>query len=99
MAITSAIVLFAVVWFMTLLVVLPLRLTTQGEAGRIEPGTHAGAPADFRLRGKLLVTTAATVVIWAVLTGVILSGWITVRDIDWFGRMIPPPAGFGGTGG
>ena len=31
MAITSAIVLFAVVWFMTFFIVLPLRLETQGQ--------------------------------------------------------------------
>jgi hypothetical protein len=24
-----------------------------------------------------------------VITGIILSGWITVEDLDWFGRMDP----------
>ena len=39
MGITSAIVLFAVVWFMTLFIVLPLRLETQGDAGEVQqPG-------------------------------------------------------------
>ena len=41
----SAAVVFAVVWFLTLFVVLPIGLRTQDEAGRIEPGTPASAPA------------------------------------------------------
>lgn len=51
MGITSALVLFAVVWFMTFFVVLPLRLTTQGEAGEVVPGTHKSAPADAQIGG------------------------------------------------
>ncbi len=92
MGITSAIVLFAVVWFMTFFVVLPLRLTTQGEAGEVVPGTHRSAPADPQLRRKVQLTTWWALGIWAVIAGVILSGWISVRDIDVFDRMGPPAA-------
>lgn len=90
MAITSAIVLFAVVWFMTFFIVLPLRLETQGEAGEIVPGTHKSAPADAQVGRKARITTYFAVPIWAVLTVVILSGWISVRDFDWFDRMATP---------
>lgn len=89
MAITSAIVLFAVIWFMTFLIVLPFRVQTQGDAGKVVPGTHAGAPEQHHLKKKALITTAITVVLWAIITAIILSGWITVRDLDWFGRMGP----------
>ncbi|MGB0798861.1 MAG: DUF1467 family protein, partial [Planktomarina sp.] len=41
MGITSALVLFAVIWFLTLLIVLPLRLQTQGDLGKVVHGTHA----------------------------------------------------------
>jgi len=82
-------VLFAVVWFMVFFIVLPLRLTTQGEAGEVVPGTHASAPADPQLKKKARITTLVAVVVWAVIAGVILSGWITVRDLDWFDRMTP----------
>ena len=44
MGITSAIVLFAVIWFLVLLIILPLRLQTQGDLGKVESGTHAGSP-------------------------------------------------------
>lgn len=86
---TSAIVLFAVVWFMVLFVVLPLRNETQGEAGEIVPGTHASAPANLNLKRKVWITTLWAVGIWAVIAGVILSEVISVRDLDWFNRMAP----------
>ena len=96
MGITSAIVLFAVIWFMTFLIVLPIRVKTQGDLGEIVPGTHAGAPEVHNLKKKAWITTAISVVLWAVIAGVILSGKITVRDLDWFDRM---PTATGGTGG
>ncbi|AKS46899.1 Predicted secreted protein [Octadecabacter temperatus] len=90
MGITSAIVLFAVVWFMTLFVVLPLRMKTQGEVGDVVPGTHTSAPADAQIGRKARITTYFAIPIWAVLVAIILSGWISVRDLDWFERMGPP---------
>lgn len=86
---TSAIVLFAVVWFMVFFVVLPLRNETQGEAGEIVPGTHASAPSNLNLKRKVWITTLWAVGIWAVIAGVILSEVISVRDLDWFDRMAP----------
>ncbi|SFA88319.1 Predicted secreted protein [Poseidonocella pacifica] len=89
MGITSAIVLYAVIWFMVFLIVLPLRLVTQGEAGEIVPGTHSSSPSDPKIRRKAIVTTAVTTVLWVIIAWIILSGMITVRDMDWFGRMAP----------
>ena len=86
----SAIVLFAVVWAMVFFVVLPLRLQTQGEAGEVVPGTHASAPADAQIGRKAKITTLWALPIWAVIAGTILSGAISVRDIDWFDRMSTP---------
>ena len=90
MGITSAIVLFAVIWFMVFLVVLPLGLQTQAEAGEIVPGTHGSAPANLNIKRKAKQTSFWAAVIWAVVAGVILSGRITVRDLDWFNRMSTP---------
>ena len=86
MIITSAIVLFAVIWFMTFFVVLPLRLTTQGELGEIVPGTHAGAPAVLNMRRKFWITTLVAVVLWVIIAGVIVSGVVIGRG----SRLVQP---------
>jgi len=63
MGITSAIVLFVIIWFLTLFVVLPLRLQTQGDLGSIEPGTHAGSPENPQMKKRFMVTTAVALVV------------------------------------
>lgn len=89
MAITSAIVLFAVIWFMTFLIALPIRVTTQGDAGKVVPGTHAGAPEVHNLKKKAVITTIIAAILWAIVCTIIISGVISVRDLDWFNRMGP----------
>lgn len=91
MAITSAIVLFAVTWFMVMFITLPIRLKTQGDVGEVVPGTHAGAPANFNLRKRALIVTAITIVVWGILCAIIISGVIDVRDNNWMDRL--PPVG------
>lgn len=87
MSITSALVLFAVIWFLVLFIVLPLRLTTQGEAGKVVPGTPESAPEDPQIGRRMKITTAVAAVIFALVAGVILSGWIGIEDLDFFNRM------------
>jgi predicted secreted protein len=95
MGITSAIVLFAVIWFMVFFVVLPLRMVTQGDEGETVPGTHASAPAHPQVKRKAKITTYWALGIWAIIAGTILSGAITVRDLDWFDRMATPAVSAG----
>jgi predicted secreted protein len=89
MSITGAIVVYAVTWFMTLFCVLPYRTVSQDEAKDIVPGTPPGAPAGDVMRRKAWVTTLIATPIWVVIVGVILSGWFSIADLDWFGRMKP----------
>ena len=89
MGITSAIVLFAVIWFMTLLCVVPIRLKTQQDIGKVTPGTQSGAPEVHHLRAKLWITTGISIVLFAIIAGVIVSGWLSVADIDLYNRMGP----------
>lgn len=85
MSITGAAVLFIVIWFMTMFIVLPIRLRTQGDEGEVVPGTHAGSPANFRAGRTMLIVTAITLPLWAAICGIIISGAITVDDLDWRG--------------
>ncbi|WP_425091254.1 DUF1467 family protein [Tropicimonas sp. S265A] len=86
MGITSALVLLAVIWFMTLFVVLPIRMQTQGDTGKVTMGTPAGAPAHINMKRKIKITSIVAVVIWVPLCAIILSGMITVDDFDLFNR-------------
>ena len=95
MGITSAIVLFAVIWFLTFLVVIPFRIQTQGDLGDVVEGTHAGAPQVHNLARKAKLTTAISAALWLLLFVIIQFEVITVRDIDgWmYQRMTPSEAG------
>ncbi|MEZ5754089.1 MAG: DUF1467 family protein [Paracoccaceae bacterium] len=87
MSITSAIVLYAVTWFMVFFIVLPLRFVSQGDAGDVVPGTPKSAPATEIVGRKARLTTLIATLVWAVLAGIILSGVISIRDIDLRGVM------------
>jgi predicted secreted protein len=95
MGITSGLVLFAVIWFMTFFIALPIRVQTQGDLKDVVPGTHAGAPEHHHLRKKALWTTFAAVILWCIIAGIILSEVISVNDIEgWL-----HPAAVNGTDG
>ncbi len=95
MGVVSGLVLFAVIWFMTFLIALPIRVQTQGDLKSIVPGTHAGAPEHHHLKKKALWTTFAALILWGIIAGIILSEWISVDDIErWL-----HPAAVSGTNG
>lgn len=98
MGITSALVLFAVIWSLMFLIILPIRVKTQGDLGEIVPGTHAGAPEVHDIGKKAKITTVLSLILWAIISAIILSEVITVRDLDWFSRMAPEVPS-GGTDG
>ena len=84
MTITGAIVLFSVTWFLVFLCILPTRQISQAKAGEVVPGSAASAPTDPQLARKAKLTTWITLVLWVLMCGVILSGWISVTDTDVF---------------
>jgi predicted secreted protein len=88
-AITSALVLFAVIWFIVLFVVLPLNLRTQGDEGDVVPGTPRSAPSDPRLARKARIVTIVTLPLWAIACAVIATGTITVDDFNLLARFGP----------
>ena len=87
MTITSALVLFAVIWFMLLFMALPLRNRSQSDDGERVPGTPASAPVNPMIGKKMLWVTVITVVLWGLLVWLILSGILTIEDIDVWNRM------------
>jgi len=91
MSITAIVVVFAVTWFMVFFMVLPIRFVSQADTGSVVPGTPAGAPAQENVKRKAWITTWISLPVSAVICGVILSGWISVRDFDFNGVMGPAP--------
>ncbi|MDQ2064806.1 DUF1467 family protein [Xinfangfangia sp. CPCC 101601] len=87
MTITGAIVVFAVLWFLIFYLVLQIRTRTQAEEGHVVPGTPPGAPAREDVGRSVKIATLITIVAWLVVVGVIMSGWISLRDIDIFDRL------------
>ena len=88
MSVTSAIVLFAVIWFLTFLIIIPFRVKTQGDLGTIVKGTQAGAPEIHNLSSKAIITTGVSFILWLIITLIILSEIITIQDIDFFEKMV-----------
>ena len=76
-------------WFLTFLIVIPIRLKTQGDVGEIVPGTMAGSPHQHGLKKKAVITTIVAAILWGIIAYIILNGIITVRDFDWFNRLPP----------
>lgn len=94
MGITSALVLYAVIWALMFLIILPMRVKTQGDLGEIVPGTHAGSPEVHNLGKKARITTVVSLIVWGIISAIILSGVISVRDLDWLDLMrLEAPAG------
>jgi predicted secreted protein len=85
MTISAAAVLFAVIWFMTLFIVLPIGLRTQGDKGEVVPGTHASSPVNAQLGRKVKWVTLITILLWVPLYFIITSGVITVDMLDFYG--------------
>ena len=81
MGITSALVLFAVIWFMVFFIVLPLRNETQGDTGEIVPGTHASSPVNPNLKRKVKWTTIAAILIWLPCYFIIDNGLIPISSL------------------
>ena len=72
----TAVVVYVLIWWVTLFAVLPLWVTPT-EPGDL--GHAAGAPQHPRLGRKAAVTTAAAVVIWLVVYALVRSPWLSFR--------------------
>mmetsp|Transcript_4048 Transcript_4048/g.7379 ORF Transcript_4048/g.7379 Transcript_4048/m.7379 type:complete len:96 (-) Transcript_4048:339-626(-) len=86
MGVVTGIVLYAVIWFMTLLIALQVRITSQDEAGERVAGTHGSAPANAQMKTRVIWTSIIAAGIWAILAAIIIFELISLEDIDLFTR-------------
>ena len=82
MSISSAIVLYCVIWAILFYMINPLWQTSQSEDGEVVPGTPASAPVDAMVRKKAIITTVIATVLFALAYSTIEFGWLTLDDIS-----------------
>jgi predicted secreted protein len=79
MAISTAIAIYFLIWWVVLFAVLPWGVRAQGADGA--PGTDPGAPVMTNLKMKLVWTTAVTSVIFLACWFVYTRRLVTLDDL------------------
>ena len=67
MSIGGGFVIFVVIWMVVLFIILPIKISSQIENDNIAPGTDPGAPSNPNIVKKFLITTLASVIIFAII--------------------------------
>ena len=79
---TGAIVVFAVMWWIIFIVIIPRGAPTQAEANAVEPGTPPGAPAQVNTARKALWATLASAVALAAIALVLEAEVFSMEDFN-----------------
>jgi len=77
MAWVTGIVVYVLVWWITLFAVLPLWITP---ADPDDPGHAVGAPQRPRLLLKIAITTVISALVWLAIYLVTKSPWLSFRE-------------------
>lgn len=68
---------FLILWWLSLLVVLPLGVRGQAENDSVEPGTEPGAPVAPNMVRKVLWATGLAIIFFLLLSWILSTGWLT----------------------
>ncbi len=68
-----AIASFICIWFITLFVVLPFGVKTQGEAGDVVPGTPESAPHKSNMPKLFLINTGVATAVFCAVYAIVAS--------------------------
>jgi predicted secreted protein len=82
MSISSAFVLYCIIWALLFYMINPLWQTSQSEDGDVTRGTPASAPVNPMLRKKAILTTVIATALFALAYSTIEFGWITLDDVS-----------------
>lgn len=80
MAITTAIAVYFLIWWLVLFAVLPWGVRPQSEEG-MPPGSDPGAPAVPRLLSKLAWTTVIATVVYVICAFVYIYRLVTLDEL------------------
>jgi predicted secreted protein len=73
----TGVIVYVLVWWITLFAVLPLWVTPSQPD---DPGHAAGAPEKPRMLLKVAVTTALSAIIWLAIYFLVNSPWFSFRE-------------------
>ncbi len=89
MALSTAIAIYFLIWWLTLFAVLPWGVSSQDDEGA--PGTDPGAPRVRNVGRKLIWTTVVATAIFAVVTYLYVYRLVTLDDLAaWMGCPVEP---------
>ncbi len=80
----SMLVVYLLIWWVTLFMVLPTGVRGQAEENNVVKGTEPGAPVDSQMKRKFILTTIIATVLWAIVCATIIFGWIDWRDFAFY---------------
>ncbi len=80
MAPFSMLVVYLLIWWVTLFMVLPIGIRGQAEDGSVVEGTEPGAPVDSRIKQKFILTTKIATVLWVIVCAIIIFGLLDWRS-------------------
>jgi len=85
-AVTTAIAIYFIVWWVTLFAVLPWGVRSQEESGNVIPGSDPGAPSLPKLVRKLVWTTLISAVVFAICAALYRYRIVSLDDlVRWLG--------------
>ena len=76
MAVSTALAIYFIVWWLVLFAVLPWGVRSQEESGDVSPGTDPGAPAVHKVWMKLVWTTVFATIVFGIMAAVYKLGLI-----------------------
>ena len=79
MSLFSAVIVYLLIWWVTLFAVLPIGVRGQAEDGNIIQGSEPGAPVHSRMKYKIILTSLISLGIWAIVCLIIISGIIKIE--------------------
>jgi len=82
MSLATAIAIYFIIWWVVLFAVLPWGVRSQEEGGDVVSGSDPGAPIMPRLWWKLLWTTVAAGIIFAIAAVVYVNRWVTLEGLS-----------------
>jgi len=81
MALTSALAIYFIIWWLVLFTVLPWGVQTQKEAGDVVEGSAESAPLHPQIGKKMAITTMISCLVFALVYVVVVFELIRLDDL------------------